>query len=85
MSNFLHRLAGLVASASELERQLDVAHKELEAKHSALVGLEAEKRELVKGLALAEVCNDSEFWMITSMAFVLSEWFFFFHTPQIVK
>ncbi|XP_071499809.1 uncharacterized protein [Diadema antillarum] len=49
-----YRLAGLVASASELERQLEVARQELEAKHAALVGLEKEKRELVKGLALAE-------------------------------
>nr|XP_054749244.1 golgin subfamily A member 3-like [Lytechinus pictus] len=49
-----YRLAGLVASASELERQLEVARQELEAKHAALVNLEAEKRELVKGVALAE-------------------------------
>lgn len=52
-----YRLAGLIASASELERQLDVARQELEAKHAALVSLEAEKRELVKGLTLAEVRN----------------------------
>lgn len=49
-----HKVANLVASAVELERQLEATQKELADKKNRLFEVEAEKKELVKDLTLAQ-------------------------------
>ena len=50
-----HQLGNLIATTVELERQLESAQKELGAKKEALKSVDAEKSELAKALAIAEV------------------------------
>lgn len=52
-----HKVANLVASAVELERQLEATQKELADKKNKLFEAEAEKKELVKNLTLAQVSS----------------------------
>lgn len=50
-----HKVANLVASAVELERQLEATQKELADKKNKLFEVEAEKKALLKDLTLAQV------------------------------
>ena len=55
-----HQLGNLIATTVELERQLESTQKQLAAKQEDMKALDAEKGELAKSLALAQVsCGPS--------------------------
>ncbi|XP_033627641.1 golgin subfamily A member 3-like isoform X1 [Asterias rubens] len=57
------KLSNLIASCVELERQLDRTQKELADKKASVTNLEAEKKELIKRLALVQeslISRDNE-------------------------